>query len=150
MLKFDNIKNKLKDKINLQENWWVALNWFDENDKLLFSKWIIFSDEKRSINLKKLFDDFVLPNKKVKILVIDFIENIKEIKSANEIKNLNLLEDWLFLWDIKNDNWSFILPNTKWVNNFTTWLKAIKEKVQFSSNNVNVFTFKTKRFTIED
>jgi len=146
MFKLKDIKNKIKT--DLTQPWWVVISGFDQNNGLLFVKWIIFSDEKRSVNLKKLYDDFILPNKKLKTLVVDFVENLEEITDASKLKSLNLKEKWLFIWDTANDNGTFILPNTKWLENFATAYKAIKQKVKFSSWNVNVYTFTTKRFVI--
>ena len=146
MFKFEDIKNRIK--ADLTQSWWVVISGFDQNNGLLFVKWIIFSDEKRSINLKKLYDEFILPNKKLKTLVVDFVENLEEITDASKLKKLNLKEKWLFIWDTANDNGTFILPNTKWLENFATAYKAIKQKVKFSSWNVNVYTFTTKRFVI--
>jgi len=146
MFKFEDIKNKIK--ADLTQPWWVVISGFDQNNRLLFVKWIILSDEKRSINLKKLYDEFILPNKKLKTLVVDFVENLEEITDASKLKKLNLKEKWLFIWDTANDNGTFILPNTKWLENFATAYKAIKQKVKFSSWNVNVYSFTTKRFVI--
>ena len=146
MFKFEDIKNKIK--ADLTQPWWVVISGFDQNNGLLFVKWIILSDEKRSINLKKLYDEFILPNKKLKTLVVDFVENLEEITDASKLKKLNLKEKWLFIWDTANDNGTFILPNTKWLENFATAYKAIKQKVKFSSWNVNVYSFTTKRFVI--
>jgi hypothetical protein len=53
----------------------------------------------------------------------------------------------MFIWDTKNDNWSFILPNTKWVNKIKQVIDIIKNKVSFSGKNVNIYKFKTKRYT---
>jgi len=146
MFKFDDIKSKIK--ADLTQSWWITISWFDKDNNLLFIKWIIFSDEKRSINLKRLYDEFILPNRKIKVLVIDLIENLEEITDINKLKNLNLKEKWLFIWDTSNNNWTFVLPNTKWVKNFASAYKAIKQKTKFSSWNVNVYTFTTKRFVI--
>lgn len=148
MIKFDEIKKKLENKVDLSKPGWVVISWFDENDNLLFCKWIIFSPDKRSINLKKLYDNFVLPNKKVKVLVIDIIEKTKEIKTTEDFTKIDLIKEGIFVWDIKNDNWAFILPNTEWINSIKQVIQAIKQKVNFSSKNVNIFSFTTKRFTI--
>jgi len=148
MIKFEDIKKKLETKVDLSQPWWVVLSGFDENDNLLFCKWIIFSPDKRSINLKKIYDNFVLPNKKLKTLVIDIIEKTKEIKTTDDFLNIDTLKEGVFVWDVNNDNWAFILPNTKWINSAKQIVQAIKQKVNFSSKNVNIFSFTTKRFTI--
>lgn len=148
MIKFEEIKKKLENKIDLSASWWIAISGFDENDNLLFCKWIIFSPEKRSINLKNLYDQFVLPNKKVKVLVIDVIDKIKEIKTTDDFLKIDTLKEWVFVWDVNNDNWAFILPNTQGINSAKQIVQAIKQKVNFSSKNVNIFSFTTKRFTI--
>jgi hypothetical protein len=147
MFKFEEILEKLK-QIDLNKTWWVVISGFDKEDKLLFTKWIIFSDKTRKENLKNLYDQFVLPNKKVNLLVINFIENLEEITDPSILKSLDMKKYWIFIGDSSNKNGTFVLPNTKGVENFATAYKAIKQKITFSSPKVNVYRFTTKMFTI--
>ena len=148
MFNFQNILEKLKN-VDLEKNWWVVISWFDKNNNLLFVKWIIFSDKKRKENLETLFNQYILPNKKINTLIVDFVENLEEVNDAKKLKDLDLKKYWVFIWDTKNDEWVFILPNTKWIENFATAYKAIKEKITFSSPNVNVYIFTTNRTILD-
>ena len=148
MFNLQNILEKLKN-VDLEKNWWVVISWFDKNNNLLFVKWIIFSDKKRKENLETLFNQYILPNKKINTLIVDFVENLEEVNDAKKLKDLNLKKYWVFIWDTKNDEWVFILPNTKWIENFATAYKAIKEKITFSSPNVNVYIFTTSRTVLD-
>ncbi len=149
MFKFETIKKSLSEQIDINKQWWIVISWFDKNDKLLFVKWIIFSDDKIRLNLKKLFDNYVSLNKKLKNLLIDVIIDIKEIKDAKELKKLDLKTTWIFIWDTKNNNWTFLLPKTKWIKDFQSAYKLIRQKIKFTSTSVNVYTFSTKRIVLE-
>ena len=148
MFNLQNILEKLKN-VDLEKNWWVVISWFDKNNNLLFVKWIIFSDKKRKENLETLFNQYILPNKKINTLIVDFVENLEEVNDVKKLKDLDLKKYWVFIWDTKNDEWVFILPNTKWIENFATAYKAIKEKITFSSPNVNVYIFTTNRTILD-
>ena len=148
MFNLQNILEKLKN-VDLEKNWWVVISWFDKNNNLLFVKWIIFSDKKRKENLETLFNQYILPNKKINTLIVDFVENLEEVNDAKKLKDLDLKKYWVFIWDTKNDEWVFILPNTKWIENFATAYTAIKEKITFSSPNVNVYIFTTNRTILD-
>lgn len=147
MFKIENIKKKLNESYDINQKWWVVVSWFENENTLSFCKWIIFSDEKISINLHRIYTDYILANKKIKILVIDIITNIKEIKTVDELKKIDLLNQWIFIWDTKNNNGWFVLPDTKWVDSIKKALDAIKSKIKFSSKQVNIYTFNTKRYT---
>ncbi len=151
MFKFEQIKDFLKtNQVDLNSSKWVVISWFDKEWKVLFVKWLIFTDENLESNLKKLFDKFILPNKRLKTLIIDIVDDIEEIKDISKVLKLNLKENWIFIWDVKNaDIWAFILPDTKWISDFKQAYKIIKNKVNFSSSAVNLYTFKSKRLVLE-
>jgi len=148
MFNISHINKILSEKTNITKPWWIILSWFSSKWQLLFCKWIIFSDKKISSNLEELFTQFVLPNKNIEIIVIDIVTSILEINDIKQLQNIDLLKEWLFVWDINNSNGSFILPNTKWINSIKQSIQLIKEKIKFSSKQVNIYKFQTKRFTI--
>lgn len=148
MFKFETIKNKINESYDISLKWGVIISWFKEKDSLIFCNGIIFSNEKVSINLHRIYTDYVLVNKKVKILVIDIITSTKEIKTLDDLKNVDLLNEWIFVWDVKDNKGSFILPNTKWIDSIKKALDTIKEKVKFSSKQVNIYKFNTKRYIL--
>jgi len=148
MLNIESIKKVLNESYDISWKWGVIVSWFEDENELNFCNGVIFSDKKISLNLQRIYTDYILTNKKVKILVIDIITSIQEIKSVEEIKKIDLLNEWIFVWDIKNDNGSFILPNTKWIDSIKKTLDTIKTKVKFSSKQVNIYKFSTKRYTL--
>jgi len=148
MFNIETIKQKLNESYDISQKWWIAVSWFENENTLNFCKWVIFSDEKISLNLQRIYTDYILTNKKLKILVIDIITNIQEIKSLDDLKKIDILNEWIFIWDTKNDKGSFILPDTKWIDTIKKTLDIIKSKVEFSSKQVNIYKFKTKRFTL--
>ena len=146
MFKKESIKKSLWTKVDLQNKYWVVFSWFAGND-LLFENGIIFAEQDFEHNFSKLYDQFVLINKKINVLVVDVIFTPTEIKTTEEVQKIDLLNEWVFIWDVNNDNGSFILPNMQWIKNLKQAMEKIKEKVKFSSKKINMYKFKTKRFT---
>ena len=139
------IKNNISKDFDLKKKLWIVLTWIG-NEKIESEKWIIFTDNSLEDNINQLFDKYIKRNKNIKILVIDIIKNTKEIKTKEELQNIDILKEWIFIWDIKNDNWSFILPDTKWVDSLKKAISLIKKKVEFSSTKINLYKFTSKRY----
>ena len=146
MFKKEDIKKALWTKVDLESQYWVVLSWFAWDD-LLFENGVIFWDKKFVDNFSTLYDQFVLTNKKINVLVIDIVFTPVEIKTPDEVSKIDLLNEWIFVWDVNNSNGSFVLPNMSWIKNLKDAISKIKEKVQFSSKKINMYKFKTKRFT---
>jgi len=147
MFNLEKIQERIKTSFDLNNKNGLVISWFKDKN-LIFENWIIFTEESIDDNLKKLYEKFIKDNKKINILVIDMIKNINEISSVEELQKIDLLNEWIFIWDEKSDAGSFILPNTNWIKNIKQVIDIIKQKVEFSSKNVNIYKFTTKRFVI--
>ena len=144
-MKLDNIKWIIKNNFDLSIELWLVftgLNW----KNIVLEKGILFTNKTLENNLDELYKKFIENNKKINILVVDVIKDINEVTSVEELQKIDLLNEWVFVWDTKDDSWSFILPDTNWINNIKQVIDIIKQKVEFSSKNVNIYKFKTKRF----
>lgn len=150
MFKLEEIQKKIWESYDIQQAWWLAISWFEEVGKLNFCQWIMFSDKKIEENLQTLFEEYVIANKKVKIIVVDIISSVKELKTTQELQQVDLLREWMFIWDVANDTWSFVLPDTKWIESVKGALENIKKKVEFSSKQINIYKFSTQRFRFDD
>ncbi len=146
MFKKEDIKKALWIKVDLESKYWVVFSWFAWDD-LLFENGVIFWDKKIVDNFSTLYDQFVLTNKKINVLVIDIVFTPVEIKTPDEVQKIDLLNEWIFIWDVNNPDGSFVLPNMEWVKSLKDAMWKIKGKVQFSSKKINMYKFKTKRFT---
>ena len=145
MFKLENIKEKLKnDGIKLEEKKWVVITWI-KNKKVVFEKWIIFTDKTIDDNIWILFKKYISKSD-IDTLLIDIVENTKEIKSSDELTKIDFKKQWVFIWDEKyEDKWMFILPDTKWIESISQVIKIAKKKVSFSSSVIYFFSFSTKR-----
>jgi len=144
-MKLDNIKWIIKNNFDLSIELWLVftgLNW----KNIVLEKGILFTNKTLENNLDELYKKFIENNKKINILVVDVIKDINEVTSVEELQKIDLLNEWVFVWDTKDDSWSFILPDTNWIKNIKQVIDIIKQKVEFSSKNVNIYKFKTKRF----
>lgn len=146
MISLNEVKNKITSKFDLTEKKWLFFSGFDENLKLLFSKWTIVSGKNLSNLLDDFFYNFVRNNKKVKVLIVDVVKNIVQLNSVEDILNTNIKENWLAI--ITNDLKQIwvILPDTKDVPDVKKAISLIKEKNKFSNSNVVVYRFNTERF----
>lgn len=148
MIDIKNIKKTLSQNYDLNKIWWIVISWFKWEKQLQNCKWIIFSAKKIEQNLEEIYNKHFKDDKNISFLVIDIIWNTQDIKSTNEIKNIDLVKEWIFLWDTQNDNWSFILPNTHGVSSIKKALQTLRKQTEFSSKQINMFKFTTQRFTI--
>ncbi len=146
MFKKEDIKKALWTKVDLESQYWVVFSWF-AGDDLVFENWIIFWDKKLVENFSTIYDQFVLTNKKINVLVIDVVFTPIEIKTPEEVQKIDLLNEWIFIWDVNSYDGSFILPNMNWIKSLKDAIVLIKWKVQFSSKKINMYRFKTRRFT---
>jgi len=143
-MNLENIQNELKKSFDLSKKLGIVITGL-AGKNLLFEKWILFTDKTLEENLSTLYKEFVENNKEIEFLIIDIVKDINEITSVEELQKVDLLKEWIFVWDVKNDSWSFILPDTNWIKNIKQVIDIIKQKVPFSSKNVNIYKFKTKR-----
>ena len=147
MIKLSSIKEKIKKDFDLTEKKWVFVSWFDVEWNLLFSKWILFTSQSIETNLWKLYDKFIVVNKKINTLLVDIVKNKIEIMSIDDLKGINMKKYWLFVWEQNSSKWDVILPDTKEIVDSIHAISVIKQKTEFSSNLVNIFVFTTKRYT---
>lgn len=147
MFKLENIKKDISANIDLNSEKWVVFSWIDKNDNVLFIKWFIFTDKLLWENISDLYSQFVLPNKKLSTLVIDVIDKISEIKTKDDLQNIDLLKEWVFIQDIKDKKiGSFILPNSE-ISSLKKAMDTIKTNTKFTQKQVNIYKFSTQRFT---
>lgn len=147
MFKLENIKKDISANIDLNSEKWVVFSWIDKNDNVLFIKWFIFTDKLLWENISDLYSQFVLPNKKLSTLVIDIIDKISEIKTKDDLQNIDLLKEWVFIQDIKDKKiGSFILPNSE-ISSLKKAMDTIKTNTKFTQKQVNIYKFSTQRFT---
>lgn len=149
MFKLEEIQKTISWTYDIQQKWWLVISGFESEEVLNFCKWVIFTDKKIDENLKILFDDFVKGNKKTKTIVIDIISSSQELKTTEELKNIDLLNEWVFIWDSNNDSWSFVLPNTKWIESIKKAIDTIKKKVKFSWKQISIYKFSSQRFRFD-
>ncbi len=141
----DKILNYLKDKwVDLREKKGVFLSWFDEKEKLVFSKWILASDSSLKDNISKLMSE----DKKIKYIVLDLVKSVVEISNPADIKNIDVKKEWIAIYSDKEDKLWVILPDTVWVADVKWAIAYILKKEKISSKKVIVYKFTTDRFVI--
>jgi len=144
MFKLDEIKEKIKNETKLDEKKWIVATGI-KNDKLVFEKWIIFTDKTIEDNVSILYKKYISKSD-IDTLLIDIVQDVNEIKSSDELTQIDFKTQWIFIWDEKyNEKWMFILPDTKWIETISQVIKIAKKKVSFSLSVIYFFSFSTKR-----
>jgi len=147
MFKLESIKKEISNNIDLNSEIWVVFSWINKDDNILFIKWFIFTDKLLWENISDLYSQFVPPNKKLTTLVIDIVNKITEIKTKDDLQNIDLLKEWIFIQDIKDKKiGSFILPNSE-ISSLKKAMDTIKTNTKFTQKQVNIYKFSTQRFT---
>jgi len=147
-MKFEDILEKVKNEMDLSSKNWIiftGLKWTN----VVFEKGIFFTEKNLEENIKNLYNK-LMKFSKIDTLVIDIVKNIEELTSIEQLQAVDLLNEWIFIGDEKTDAGSFVLPNTKEIKNIKQVIDIIKNKVNFSSKNVNTFKFKTKRIAVKN
>ncbi len=141
----DKIQQQVSKVFNLTEKRWIFLSVFDTWGKLVFSKWMLFTDKM----LKDSINDLVskVTNKSINFVVCDVVKNVIEVQDVEEIKKIDVVNWWIcIVWD---DGQWLLLPNTKWIPDSKTAISLIVKKNKIRSKKVNVYKFSTQRFTIK-
>ena len=125
-MNINDLKELLWEKIDINANTWIVFTGF-KNDKLIFEKWIIFSEKPLDENISKLYDKTVLWAN-IDTLLIDIISSIEKIKSKDELNSLDLSSYGIFIGEKKSDNGVFMLPNTQNIANVKTFIQWAKKK----------------------
>ncbi len=146
----EKIKTVIQKKFEITEKKWLFFSVFDKKSNMVFSKWILETDDNIQIQL----DNFIklLPNiillKDIDIIICDVVLKIIEINNFNELLNVDSSKYWFILLSENNKDLWIILPNIEWVPNAKWALYSIKQKYKLDGK-VKSYIFNTERFVIK-
>jgi len=143
------MKEEIEKNFKLDEVKWIFVSWFNKSGKLIFSKWNIFADKKLDILSEEIFANEVRWKKNLDTLVVDIVKNKIEMRSLDDLKDIQMKKYWIFVGDTEDmTKASAILPDTKEITDVKHAIYLVKQKVDFSSSVVNIYVFTTVRFTL--
>lgn len=144
----EKIKKKVSESYDINDKRGLFLTWMDNNDNVIFSNWVIYTDKTLSNVIDDLYYGIVEKQKsKASVVIIDVISEINEVNDSKQILEIPVKQKWVYLIE---QNWEkswVMLPNIEGVSDAKSALYNIKQKYQISWN-VKVYTFDTKRQVI--
>lgn len=145
---------KIKEKIYLkywkEEKNWIFLSAFDKSWELLFSNWVILTDEDIETSIETLYNGIIKSKEKeIKNIVIDIVDKIQEMSDPKEILAISPKEYGFLLveYDATSKASWVILPNTEWIADAKHALSSIKKKYNLYWK-VIIYTFTTTRIIL--
>lgn len=141
----EKIREVLFQKYQKSDCKWVFLSAFWSQNEILVSTWVLYADKSLDDVLDTIYRGVVWKQNDIQTVVVDVVTETKEIMDLSEIQGLSVKEYWIAI--IEWNKSGVILPNTKWVNDFATWIKLINEK-NWLSWNAKIYVFKTDRIIV--
>ncbi len=142
----EKIKEMIEKKYKLRDTKWLFVSGFDATWKLLFSEWVVESDNTLDKTIESLYKAHIEPVQWIKVLTLDVVTTLYEETNISKIPVITPKLYWFALVDDRGINW-VILPWTKWVADAKHALYLIKQKyaVQWK---VKIYVFTTDRLLV--
>ncbi len=145
----DTIKKTLYEKHKPEDKKWIFISIFDINGHIIASQWSLSTDLPLENYLQQIYHQFFEQHAHItKTIVIDIVQSIIEETDIKNILSLPTKEYGICIVNTETQQSGVILPNTKDVNDVKTALNLIKKKYGISGN-VQMYSFRTERITVE-
>ena len=142
----EKIKEAVFAKYKKEDIYWIFLSVFDENNKMLMSNGVFYTDKVLDNILDTLYHWLVEKYKDISSIIVDLIIDTQEITDTTKINDISMVEYWLAV--ITGDKYWVLLPNTAWISNWIQALQLIKQKDQLEWN-AQIIKFHTDRILIK-
>jgi len=143
----DKIKEIVFEKYGKLDDKWIFISVFWNDDKILLSTWVLFSNKSMEDTIDTIYHWLVEKIQWIKTVAVDVVIDTKEVFDVSELYGIGLNEWWIAL--ITDKKSGVILPNTKWVLDFSQWIKLIKQK-NWLEWNAKILIFKTDRLVVSE
>ncbi len=144
----DKLRQELLKKYSKHEKKWMFLNWIDQNWDIIFSNWVIETDEDIDTTLELLYNWIVKEKEEhINKIIIDIVDKVQMLTDDEQILSTDVKKYWfLIIWKDNDKSW-VILPDIEWVADAKHSLSLIKSKYEMSGKVV-VYSFTTNRIII--
>lgn len=142
----DKIKESIAKKYKLRDTKWLFVSWFDATWKLLFSEWVVESDQSLDSTVDLLYKNYIASVTWITLLTLDVITTLYEETNITKIPVITPALYWFALVDDHGTTW-VILPWTKWVADAKHALYLIKQKYNVQWK-VKIYVFTTDRLLV--
>ncbi len=142
----DKIKKVLFETYWSEEQKWLFLSWFDDQQELIVSQWVISSDAPLHELVENIYDELKENIGDIVYVVCDVVSEVMQLETSKDILWKDPQEYWFALiWE--NDSSGVILPGVAWVADAKHALYHIKKKYDIHGQ-WEVFVFRTDRIVV--
>lgn len=142
----EKIKKILFETYWSEEQKWLFLSWFDDQQELIISEWVVTSDAPLHELVDNIYDEIDEYMWDIIYVVCDVVSEIIQLETMKDILSKDPQEyGFVLLWE---DNSSgVILPAVAWISDAKHALYHIKKKYDIHGQG-EVFVFRTDRIVI--
>lgn len=144
----ETIQQAVSKNVKLIAMKWVFFSFFDDSDKLLFSKGIVHTDKTINQIIDIFYSNFFNKLKWTKKMVYDIVKNLQELTDYEKLSSIDFTKYGIAVQQSNGDTWGVMLPNTRWVSDIKNIFSYIKEKNKISGN-IKIYIFETDRYIVD-
>jgi hypothetical protein len=141
----EKIKKIVFEKYWKLDDKWIFISAFWDNNQVLLSTWVLYSNKSMEDTIDTIYHWLVEKIQWIKTVIIDVVVETKEVFDISELNWIWLKEWWVALVTDKKSG--VILPDVKWVLDFSQGIQLIKAKNGLEWN-AKILIFRTDRFIV--
>ena len=142
----DILLQAVEKKYKLRDTKGLFVSWFDVQWKMMFSQWIVETDEALEDTVKRLYKTYIEPLQWIKVITIDVVTTVYEETNITKVPTTSPKLYGFALVDDKGTT-GVLLPGTVWVADAKHALYLIKQKYGIQWK-VKIYVFTTDRLLI--
>jgi len=142
----DKIKKVLFESYGSDEEKWIFLSGYDDQQDLIISQWVLTSDLPVHELLDTIYEEIQSEIQDVIYVAIDIVSDIVQLEDSEDILHKDPQEfGFALVWE--DDMSGVILPGVAWVADAKHALYHVKKKYGIEWN-AEVFVFRTERLVV--
>lgn len=143
----EKIKEQITKYYNLQESKWIFMSCFDNNNNLVVSNWVLYTDKPLDKVIEMIYHGLIEKKTNINKIICDIITKIEQKNTIDEINNINISIQGICIQTIDNSKSWVLLPWTIWIHNIQEAFNNIKKKNNIDGN-INIYSFDIQRIEI--
>lgn len=143
----EKIKEQITKYCSLQESKWIFMSCFDNNNNLVVSNWVLYTDKPLDKVIEMIYHGLIEKNNNINKIVCDVVTRVEQKHTIDEINSINIAIQGICIQTIDNSKSWVLLPWTVWVINIQEAFNTIKKKNNIDGN-INIYSFNTQRLEI--
>ena len=142
----EKIKKVLFETYGSEEQKWLFLSWFDSQQELIVSQWVVSSDAPLHELVDNVYSEIDEYSVDVVYIVCDIVSEVMQLETSKDILSKDPQEFGFALIGENDSSW-VILPSMAWVSDAKHALYHLKKKYDIHGQG-EVFVFRTDRIVV--